>query len=384
MLVSRVPWPLEKGDKLRAYHQLRMLAKNHEVHLCCLSDKRIDEGAVNHLRTITPHVYVIRLQRIKIAWRLFRALFSDRPFQVHYFFQTSAAKKVRSLIDQIKPDHIYCQLIRASEYVKHLHDYGKTLDYMDSLSSGQRRRIASSPWWMKYFVREEARRLTAYENLIFDYFDHHTIISAQDRQLIYHTDRNKISVIPNGIDAEFFSAKPTPKEFEIAFTGNMSYPPNVDCALRLAKEILPLIHKTHPHVKLLIAGANPVKSILQLQSTHVKVTGWMEDIRDAYNQSRIFMAPMRSGSGLQNKLLEAMCMNLPCVTSPLAANAMDAVHNESMLIGETNEEFANLAITLLNNDEVATSLAKGGRKFASENFEWEKTVIELIDLMHEK
>jgi sugar transferase (PEP-CTERM/EpsH1 system associated) len=381
MLVSRVPWPLEKGDKLRAYHQLRMLVKNHEVHLCCLSDKNFDAAAIEHLKNITPHIYVIRLSRFLIAWRLFRALFSDKPFQVHYFFQNAAATKIKNLIEKIKPDHIYCQLVRASEYVKHLHDYKKTLDYMDSLSSGQRRRIAGTSWWMKYFVREESRRLTAYENLIFDYFDHHTIISEQDRLLIYHADRNKIGVIPNGIDAEFFSERITTKKYDIAFTGNMSYPPNVDCALRLANEILPIIHKTHPKVTLLIAGANPVKSIQQLQCSTVKVTGWLEDIRDAYNESRVFMAPMRSGSGLQNKLLEAMCMKLPCVTSPLAANAMGAKHDDCMLIGETNEEFAALALVLLIELERAKVLAERGRKFASEKFNWEATTNDLVHLM---
>ncbi len=381
MLVSRVPWPLEKGDKLRAFHQLKMLARDHEVHLCCLNDKSPNPEAVVELSKITPHIHIIQLNKLLIGWRLIRALFSDRPFQVHYFFQRSPNNKIAGLINEIKPDHIYCQLIRTSEYVKHRHEYKKTLDYMDALSSGLRRRTNDASWWMKIFVREEAKRLTAYENLIFEYFDHHTIISAQDRQLIFHPERNRISVIPNGIDSNFFTPVATVKKFHIAFTGNMSYPPNVDCAIRLAKEILPIIHKSMPEVKLLIAGANPSRSILQLQSESVHVSGWMEDIRDAYNQSTIFMAPIRRGSGLQNKLLEAMCMNLPCVTSGIAANAMNAINEEHMLICETNEEFSAMAMRLLQQHEDASRIGERGRDFVVRHFNWPATIDMLLKEM---
>lgn len=381
MLVSRVPWPLEKGDKLRAFHQLKLLVRNHEVHLCCLNDKSFDQNAVDELKKITPHIHVIQLNKLIIGWRLIRALFSDRPFQVHYFYQAQANRKISKLIDAIQPDHIYCQLIRTSEYVKHRHEYKKTLDYMDALSSGLRGRSNDASWWRKIFVREEAKRLAAYENLIYDYFDHHTIISEQDRQLIFHSDRNKIAVIPNGIDAQYFLPNREQYKYHIAFTGNMSYPPNVDCALRLAKEILPLIQKSIPNVTLLIAGANPARNILKLQGDVIHVSGWMEDIRSAYDQSAIFMAPMRRGSGLQNKLLEAMCMTLPCITSGAAANAMNAKNEEHMLICESNEEFAAMAVRLLNQPDEARLLGERGRAFVVDQFDWPATVDSLTNEM---
>ncbi len=380
MLVSRVPWPLEKGDKLRAYHQLKQLSQNNEVFLCCLSDNEVHPEAINKLKKITPHIQIIRLNKLKIGWQLLSALFGRKPFQVHYFFQAHVRKKILKSIKEIQPDHIYCQLIRTAEYVKHLHQYKKTIDYMDALSAGQRRRMNMASFWMKPLIREEAARLTAYENLIFDYFDTRTIISEQDKQLIYHEHRDKITVIPNGVNHEYFSQTITAKKYDLIFTGNMSYPPNVDCALRLVKEILPIVHRTHPSLNLIIAGANPVPQIQQLKSDRVIISGWLDDIRTAYNESSVFVAPMRIGSGLQNKLLEAMSMNLPCITTSLAAKPMKASHGENILVAENNEDFAAEIVYLIDNNEKSKKIAAQGRQFVIENFDWKRTVQSLEKL----
>lgn len=374
MLVSRVPWPLEKGDKLRAYHHLKELSKKHEVFLCCLSDGKVHAEALPNLLKITPNVQIIQLNKLLIGIQLFLGLFSKKPFQVHYFFQQRAAKKITQSIRKFGTEHIYCQLIRTSEYVKHLHEYRKTLDYMDALSAGQRRRLEVSPIWMKPVIREEASRLAAYENLIFDYFDHHTIISEQDKNLIYHEQRNKITIVPNGVDRDYFSPSTVEKKYDLVFTGNMNYPPNVDCAIRIVKEILPIVHQTHPTVNLLIAGANPNVRLVALKNHGVHVTGWLDDIRSAYNESHIFIAPMRIGTGLQNKLLEAMSMNLPCITTPLAAKPMNAVNEENLMIGDNNLEIARLITELIDYPEKAKKIAAQGRQFVAKNFDWPSTV----------
>jgi sugar transferase (PEP-CTERM/EpsH1 system associated) len=382
MLVSRVPWPLEKGDKLRAYHQLKHLARHHEVYLCCLSDGKIHPDALNQLKTITPHVSIIRLNRLLILWRLLLALFSSKPFQVNYFFERRASRMVNRMISEFKPDHIYCQLIRTSEYVKNLHHIRKTIDFMDALSAGLQRRAAGASFLMKFFVVEEARRLRNYEHLIFDYFDHHTIISEQDQQLILHPERNKIVIVPNGIDTTFFAKRNTSEaKFDLVFTGNMSYPPNVDCALRIAREIMPKLLLKRPGVRLLIAGANPIQVVRQLRSPAIEVTGWMDDIRDAYGNARIFIAPMRTGSGLQNKLLEAMAMELPCITSTLVAGAMRAENRKHLIIEDDNDRIVGQILALLDDPSLAGQLARAGKDFVTTVFHWESTTSRLEKLL---
>ncbi|MFM1932279.1 MAG: hypothetical protein RL226_1582 [Bacteroidota bacterium] len=378
-LVSRIPYPLEKGDKLRAYHQLRYLSSQHDVTLCCLSLRKPDEAALEHLRTFC-RVEVIRLSSIGLVFRLALALFSSRPFQVHYFYRQPARRKIQKLINELEPDHIYCQLIRCSEYVKHIHHIPKTLDYMDAFNKGTERLASVSGWWKRQFWLTESKRLVRYENLIFDYFDHHTIISDQDRQLIYHEQRKRIQVIPNGVDTDYFHPSNEMKQTTLVFTGNMSYPPNVDGAEFLVNQILPLVRKEHPEISVLLAGANPSVRVRALASEGVEVTGWMDDIRDAYGRSAIFIAPMRIGTGLQNKLLEAMSMELPCITSKLANNALKATPNEEVLIGESPEEYAALIHKLLVDPSSRTSIGKAGRNFVKARFSWEASAQELTKI----
>ncbi|MFZ6053246.1 glycosyltransferase [Halocola ammonii] len=374
VLLSRIPYPLEKGDKLRAYHQVRLLAQKHDVHLCCLTDTVPHPEARKELEQICAEVTIIRLNRLLIIWRMFMAFFSDKPFQVHYFYQWKIHRQIERLIKNVKPDHIYCQLIRTTEYVKNLHTIPKTLDYMDAFNKGMDRRIKDAKWYSKWFLSKESRRLVAYENLIFDYFENHTIISEQDRKLIFHPDRDKIKVIPNGVDFEFFKPQKKEKRFDLLFTGNMSYAPNVNSAIYLIDEILPELQKEFPGIKVLIAGVRPHRSILERKSDSVIVSGWMEDIRDAYAESKIFVAPMLIGTGLQNKLLEAMSMELPCITSPLANNALGGKPDQHLLVAKSTKGYVEAISQLLKDSEKAQEMGKAGGTWVRKNFDWQSSV----------
>lgn len=376
VLLSRVPFPLEKGDKLRAYHQVRLLAKRHEVHLVCLDDTGASSETKAHLSGIVKSLHIIPLKKGLIAWNMMKGFFSEKPFQVHYFTQSQAVSKVNKIIDDVLPDHIYCQLIRVAEYVKHRHDIPKTLDYMDALNAGVRRRVEGASFIKKYFIKEEAQRLVRYENIIFDYFDHHTIISSQDKELIFHKDRQRIAVIPNGVDSDYFypASEEAPK-FDIVFTGNMNYPPNIDGARRLALEILPLLKNKNRHVTLQIAGATPAREVLELREVDgVTVTGWVEDIRKSYANAYIFVAPMRIGSGLQNKLLEAMSMGLPCITTSLAANAFTISQQEAFIVSDSNEEIVTAIERLLSDEALRKEFSQRGRSLIEKDFRWSATI----------
>lgn len=375
VILSRVPYPLEKGDKLRAYHQLRALAKKHEVFLCCLSDEKPSAESIEHLKTFIQKVEVIQLNKWSIGMRLFLGLFSQRPFQVHYFFQRKALGKINRFLNQFQPNHIYCQLIRCTEYVKNYHHCPKTLDYMDALSAGHRRRIASARFPMNWLLREESKRLTTYENLIFDYFENHTIISQQDRDLIYHEKRQQITIVPNGVDSDFFKTKNIEKSYDIVFTGNMNYPPNVSGAIILVKEVMPLIEKSFGKVRVLIAGSSPAPEVKALGEIEgVTVTGWVDDIRDSYDQSKVFVALMRIGSGMQNKILEAMSMQLPCVTTSLAGNAFTKEQKQHLFISDQIETLAQDIITLLKDESKRKSAGLQSREIILEHFNWGATV----------
>jgi glycosyltransferase involved in cell wall biosynthesis len=243
------------------------------------------------------------------------------------------------------------------------------------------RRISKSSGIMKMFLKKEAKRLLEYENLIFDYFENKTIISEQDRALIYHPDQKKIEIISNGVDTDYFSPQKNESKFELLFNGNMSYPPNIDCVHFIAEKVLPIVLKKFPGVKFLISGANPVNSVLALANKNIQVSGWMDDIREAYSSSKIFIAPMQIGTGLQNKLLEAMAMEIPCVTTQLANNALGATANEQILIGNTPEEIARQIERLLTEPDLVTKISSNGRRFVTENYNWKSATEKLENLM---
>lgn len=385
VILSRVPWPLEKGDKLRAWHQLKQLSQRHEICLFCLSDTAVDPKAELAMKEVCAEFHVMHLNKPGIFWRLFLGLFNKLPFQVNYFFRNRIQRKVNKVIDQFQPDHIYCQLIRCSEYVKNIHHIPKTLDYMDAFSKGIARRVDSAPALFRPIFRMEAKRLVAYENLIFDYFEHKSIITEQDRKLIYHPEQEKIAVIPNGVDTSFFAPMQREKKFDLVFNGNMSYPPNVDCVKHLVLDILPILHQKGIQATLLISGASPDKEVLELaKHKGVTVSGWVDDQRESYASGKIFIAPFRIGTGLQNKLLEAMAMEIPCITSTLANNALMATPDKEILTATDASGFAAHIAFLLQEPEKAQTMGKAGREYVLNSFNWEASVRRLEDLLSSK
>jgi polysaccharide biosynthesis protein PslH len=380
ILLPRVPYPTEKGDKLRAFNQLRQLARHHEIILCALNDTVLHEDAISVLSRYAKHVHILPISKPGIAFNLIRTFFTDKPLQVGYFYNRSMAKKIRHLVEHYRPDHIFCQLIRVAEYVKDF-PIPKTLDYQDVFSKGMERRLATSPFYLRPFLRMEYNRLIRYEREIFDCFDNKIIISQPDKELIPHPDREKIVVVRNGVDTGFFKPLEREKQFDLVFTGNMGYPPNINAADFLANKVLPLLVKQKPDISLLIAGASPHLKVSALRSAHLEVTGWVPDMRECYAAARIFIAPMQIGTGLQNKLLEAMAMQIPCITSPLANQALQAKENEEILVARTPEEYAERILSLLDNPLRAREIATQGYNFVLRNYSWETETDKIERLM---
>lgn len=383
VVLPRFPYPLEKGDKLRAYHQLVDLSAHFEIHLMCTTDRTISEADYQKIAAICAKTHVFKLKKWRILLNLGLSLLDQKPIQVWYFHQQWIHNKMQAILKEIQPDHIYCQLIRSTEYVKNYHNCPKTLDYMDALSKGMERRIEKAWGLKKWVFKQENKRLTKYERQVFDYFENHTIISAQDRNYIMHPNRESIALIPNGVDQRFFETIPATKQFSLVFTGNMGYPPNVEAAEFIATEIMPLVSKQHPTVNCLISGANPAPQLQSLVHPNFIVGGWVEDMRMSYVSSRIFVAPMMIGSGLQNKLLEAMAMGLPCITTSLANNALEAIPEQHILIADDAVSFAQQIHRLLTDETLYNNIAQSGKSFVQNNYQWKQANLQLIELMQQ-
>ena len=380
IILSRFPYPLEKGDKLRAFHQIKELSNVYSITLITTTDTTVKKESIEQLRKYCATIYLFRLSKISIAFNVFLQFFTNKPFQVGYFYSSKNNSRIKNILKELKPDHIYCQLIRVSEFVKNYHECPKTLDYMDALSKGMERRIEKAPFYSKWFFRAEAKRLAQYERQIFDYFEHHTIISEQDRELILHPKRKEIACIPNGVDASFFETMSSTKDKDLVFIGNMSYPPNIEAAHYIGEQILPLLNKGNTNYSFLISGADPHPSIVRLAKStpQIELTGWVDDIRTSYARGKIFIAPMMIGTGMQNKLIEAMALGIPCITTPLANNAIGGIHNESIIVAQDKDEFVHAIQKLLNDPAFYSKISDNAKQLVMEKFDWGKSTDKLM------
>lgn len=377
VLLSRIPYPLEKGDKLRAFYQIKELSKNHEIYLAALNDAPIHPDAIAQLTPFCKEIVVLNLPFWTRFFGLFYALFKGIPLQCGYFYSNKAHQKFIDFVNRIQPDHIYCQIVRVVEYVIGL-PYPKTLDFQDVFSKGMQRRFESAPFYSKPLFYYEYKKLMKYEQFSFSIFDHLTIITGVDRDLIPHPEHLKIEVIANGVDFEQYNYQEVTKEFDLIFSGNMSYPPNIDAAEYIANQIFPELKKEFPNITLVICGAAPTTRVTSLAGDGITVTGWVDSMADYYAKSKVFIAPMRLGTGLQNKLIEAMAMKLPCITSTLAGKPLEGIESgREVIICETTSGYVEAVKLLLTNQGLYQEIAENGHQFVKQNYNWEATTQKL-------
>ncbi|MBL6646001.1 MAG: glycosyltransferase [Flavobacteriales bacterium] len=389
VLTPRFPLPLNKGDRLRIYHQLAVLHERFEVDLHCLSFRAVDTSEIATLQQRCSTLTVHRLNIAKAAFRMTWSLFSRRPFQVLLFTERSLVRKIRLAIMEKSPDVLLAQMVRTAEYVKDLDAVPHILDIMDTLHAGAEREAERAPWWKRPILREEGRRLLRYEHRMPHYFDACTIISEQDRALLPHPDRSEVHIVPNGVDAAFFSPsidiqpiETPPARFDVAFCGNLGYAPNIVAARFLCEDVAPCFEQMVGRpLKVLICGAQPAPAVKALSGRHVKVIGNVADIRSAYLAAPIFIAPMLVNTGLQNKLLEAMSLERACITTPRALAALGCDVGDAVATAEDAASFAQGIRLLLDDPVRCQTMGKAASNIVQERFTWQAASVTLVALL---
>ena len=357
IISSRFPYPLEKGDKLRLFYQIQSLSEHFEICLCSISDTVVDAKDKMRLEKYCKEVHIFRIHGKNNATK---GLFNTHPFQVNYFYSRSVHKMMQKVCDSFAPDHVYHQLIRTTQY-RLLGKHKSSVDLMDCFSQGYALRGFVETGIRKKFYDIEAKRLVKYENKILKDFDTHFIISLQDRKLLSERTQKVLHVLPNGIDVKYFRPELKPKIYDLVFVGNMGYTPNIYAVNYILDKIVPLLKTKRENYKLLIAGANPSKELAARSTSQIHISGWMEDIRNAYNQSKIFIAPIFDGIGQQNKILEALAMQVPTIVSPPVAQGLDIPNVEELLdIANSPEEFVD-KILLLESDSQSKKVEKASQ-----------------------
>lgn len=379
VLLPRFPYPLDKGDKLRAFFQLRELSKRHEIILCALSHEEVTEASRAAVAPFCRRIEVVSLGLPEACAGAARSAFRGEPFQAGYFYSPRAHREVERIVSETRPDIGLFQLVRTARYARGL-DLNLTMDFMDALSWSTKR-VAEHERGITGAIRAtEAERLLRYESEVLDLVRRGSIISAQDRKRLATPRRDELVVVPNGVDLEFFRPRQTTPQFDLLFVGNMSYPPNVAAARTLALEVLPLVRRHVPHATLKIAGTNPSPAVSRLRSDHVEVTGWIDDMPACYASARVFVAPISLGSGMPNKVLQALAMGVASVSTPEVSAAIEG-SEEVLAVSPAPSGVAEHVIDLLQNPAKARQRGEAARSFAESRCRWDRATDALDEVL---
>ncbi|TDJ49554.1 MAG: glycosyltransferase [Gemmatimonadetes bacterium] len=372
----RLPFPLDKGDRLTVFHFLRYFSQRHEVSLACFQEPDQDTAWQEHFAPFCERIEIVPLRRSRAYASCLTGVLGKTPLQVRYFADSQMKKTIRRMVGDLQPDLLYAQLIRMGQHIEPHSDIARVVAFNLSMSLNYRRlRDHTSNLAKKLFYGMEYSKLKSFEADFARRFDRVLLISPYDFDAIHQdTPLENVFFCPHGVDHDYFTADPQAvrEANSMILTGNMSYAPNVDAALYFCRDIFALVHRQLPNAKLTIAGADPTPEVRNLaQDPLVEVTGRVPDLRPIVNRAQVGVAPIRIAAGLQNKVLEGMSMRLPMVVTPAANEAIQAVDEEHLLIAESPERFADAIVRLLTSPKRRTELGRAARRFIVEGWTWE-------------
>jgi polysaccharide biosynthesis protein PslH len=377
ILLSRFPYPLEKGDKLRAYHQIKSLSESFDICLITISTFTIPQKDRQQMQVFCSQIHVLQLQKWKAVCNAGLALLGKLPLQVAYYYQSNLQNQINAIVAKCNPEIVYVQLARMAKYAIDL-PFEKVLDFQDAFSLNYARSALVASFPFNFIYQLEGRRMKNFEKKLLPLFNATTIISESDKISVGDIF---INVIRNGVDSQYFSPIQKPKIFDILFVGNLGYLPNVLAVETIVNDIFPKLFAIHKNIKILIAGANPSNKIINYANDNITILPWMPDIRDAYAQAKIFVAPLHTGAGLQNKLLEAMSMQLPCITTTICNSALHASPNQDIFIANNTQEFVDSIMKLLHDSDLQMQIGKTARKMILQKYDWVSANTILLNLL---
>jgi polysaccharide biosynthesis protein PslH len=378
-LTPRIPFPPIKGDRIRPYYFIKELSRSCNVDLCTFYENHDDLDGIKEMGKYCQKIETVFLPRIRSYLNILLTLFNLKPLQVNYYFSFKMKRKLKEILQREQYDIIHVVLDRMMPYAKIANSNIIVLDHIDALSLNMLRRASAERNIFKKVVFN-------FEYLLIKRFEENTqclyntslVTSEIDKNFL--PDKNTI-IIPNGVDTDYFTSQSKDKDIDLIFTGNMGYFPNVEAALYLAQEILPRLQKRCPQIKIYIVGANPSRKIRALSSNkNITVTGFVDDIRVYLNRAKVFVAPLRSGSGIQNKILEAMACGLPVVTTSYGNAGIKARDNECLVVADSADLFTDKIIALLSSEILGSAIGSKARRYMEEEFSWSSKVKKLEEI----
>ncbi len=375
-----MPYPPDKGERIRSYQQLRWLAERHEIDLLSLAQRREEAERAVELEGWCRRVEVFRCSRPAGLARVAVGLLGRRPLTLSYFRSSRLERRTLQLAAVGSYDAVVACSSSMAPYALALEGVPRLLDMVD-VDSEKWVRFGrhARPWWRPVY-RLEAARLRAYERHLTEHFDR-IVLTTQREVAVLRSFAGSASAaaIPTGVDAERFrpaepSAEGPP---HLVFTGQMDYFANVDGIVHFARAVFPRLRQRFPALELVIVGRSPSSAVRALaKRPGIRVTGEVPDVRPYLARGRVFVAPLRIALGVQTKVLEAMASGLPAVVSTAVLEGLSdgrLTADRHLLAGADDEELGRSLGRLLEDGELRRRIAEAGRRKVLSEYAWQST-----------
>jgi len=395
-LVHRVPFPPNKGEKIRAFHQLRYLSeRGHTIDLCTFADDPDDMHHHDELLKYCRSVRIVSKPKKINTVRSLTALPVAQPLSVGFYRSIRMNFIVRNLLRANSYDVIFCYSSPMAEFVRNGRFKSRVpvriMDFVDVDSDKWKQYSEHKTQPMKSVYLAEAHLLARYERSIAREFDASTLVSEEEAKTFRSIapESNDIVSVPNGVDTAYFGEtkrKPPPKDTPIlVFVGQMDYFANVDGVKYFAKEVFPGVRNRIPQARFQIVGRAPTAEVKSLSSIPgVEVTGGVDDVRDYLGAATIMVAPLRIARGIQNKVLEAMAARVPIVAAPAAFAGIEGRPGTHALVCDNAESYAQDIIKLIDDDYLKRQLVREARALVENEYAWAPAMRKLEVLMQSK
>jgi len=380
--------PPDMGGKIRSYNILKQLARRHEITLFTFYPDHPDDqhllGNGIFSRIVPVPLPLPPRRSLGEHLRSARMMAAGRPVTIDKFLYPEVRRRYAELLASATFDVIVCDFLVPGSLM-HWKTPPATILFTHNVEAQvweRHYKVTSNPF-MKTACWLESRALAGAERRYVELADHVLTVSENDRAFfLQYIDPSRISVIPTGVDTEYFQPFPEPGQPDtMAFTGTMDWMPNEDGVVYFVDKILPLIRREIPDAAFWAVGRRPPRRIQALASANVVVTGAVDDIRPYLGKAAVCVVPLRSGSGTRIKIFEAMAMGKAVVSTTMGAEGLPVRHGENIVLADDPADFASQVVQLLRDPQRRAQLGRAARQLVEENYGWPSVAAHFDQIM---
>ena len=391
-LTPQLPYPLFRGTNLRNFHLIKAAASEHEVHLLSFGD---DDEPAGPLADLCASIRTVPTPRRTKLTRLRWLLLSGRSDVATRLLSPACPRALQGLLAEVRPDIVQIEGLEMAHFVPDPLPQAKVImdehnaEYMVQVRSFRLALRTPIRWPIALYALAQRLRLQRHEREVCLRSHAVVAVSHADRRALLALDpRLRVTVVPNGVDADYFSpqalaAFPRPQQEPgptLIFTGTMDYRPNFDAVTWFADSIMPRLGQSHAGARLLIVGRDPPPVVRRLAGPQVVVTGAVEDVRPYLADADIYVVPMRLGGGVRFKVLEAMACGLAVESTTMGADGIDVADGEHLLLADDEPSFAGAIARLAADEALRRRLAAAARAHILQSYDWPAVTPPLLAL----